>query len=212
MTNYNSDIENLLYTILSSLGIGISILTPILMVLVIFLFVFAIFLVTFIVLGIPLYKMAKNAGYKYPIFAFLPVMSTYLWVILSKEEFNLFNWIIIKDRKKAAWISVLVLHAPIIIFTISSVIAAVPFVGWIIASLLYMLISVFSIVIYIFNWRIYYDLFTTYEMGENTLLYSILSLFIPIMGIVMLYIIMNKEPNYGFNNFYAEKNKEINTL
>lgn len=182
--------------------------------LITFLIMFLVFLVVFIAAMIacnfPLYRMAKNAGHKHPILAFIPCACTFLMVMLSKEEFNLFNWIVIKDRKKAAWICTGISSVPLLLLGVLLLF----FLGFIFPPLLILLVFVYFIVfglcmlasipLYFFMWRTYFDLFTTYGLGEQALMYSILSLFIPIVGIVLLYMNMNNAPNYGMGNYYAD--------
>lgn len=200
----SSDLENLLYSIFAGASVGI----PIIM----FLFIWLLIIVFAIVFGIgftilfnfPLYKMAKNAGYNKPILAFIPIANTYLLAILSKNEFNIFNWIVTKNRKKAGIICALICASPLILSLFSFILVFIPFVGSFLAALLSPIYMLLSVVIYIISWRLYYDLFLTYGTGENAMLFSILSLFVPYFFVVVLYINMNKEPDYGFNNFYAE--------
>lgn len=197
----SSDLENLLMGLFSLFGIGTTMLFPLLIFGIVFL-LFGIFVIAIMIIaGIPLYKMAKNAGFKYPIFAFLPVFQNYLMFFLPQEEFNLFNWIIIKDRHKAALIMTAVTYAPIIIGLLSFI----PFIGAVIAPFA----SLLSIATYIVAWKCYYDLYCLYDVGENTILFSILSLFVVFFSIIITFTLMNKEPEYGFGNIYsASSDKE----
>ena len=203
----NADLENMLYAFFSLFGIGTTMLIPILIILGFIVMIAAILIVVMIIFGFPLYKMAKNAGFRHPIFAFIPFLQSYLMFFLPQEEFNLFNLIKIEDRHKAALYMTLIVNAPIILFVLIGLVMFVPFLGGIIASLISALSTVVSVAGYIVSWKCYMDLYQTYNVGENALLYSLLSLFVPIFCIVMLFMLMNKEPNYGFGNIYNVANE-----
>ncbi len=196
--------------LLALLTVGGSLLVTAVIMIVGFVIGLVISIAVIIACNYPLYRMAKNAGCKHPIIAFIPCACNYLMVMLSKEEFNLFNWIVIKERKKAAWICVAFTSAPLILVVallllfIGMIFPPLIFIGLILYFISFMLCSVVSIPIYFLMWRTYYDLYTTYGLGEQTLMYSILSLFIPFVAVVLLYMNMNKEPNYGMGNYYAD--------
>lgn len=193
-----ADLENLIINLVSLFGVGTSMLIPLLFFLGIIFFIIAFSVVLFVISGFPIYRMAKNAGFRHPIFAFIPFLQTYLLFFLPQEEFNLFNVVKIKDRHKAALYMTLVTNAPILII----VIAFIPFLGPILTSLISSVSSLFSIAIFIVGWKCYYDIYRLYDVGENAILLSILSLFIPMLAIVMTFVLMNKEPFYGFGNIY----------
>lgn len=197
-----ADLENLIINLVSLFGVGTSMLIPLLFFLGIIFFIIAFSVVLFVISGFPIYRMAKNAGFRHPIFAFIPFLQTYLLFFLPQEEFNLFNVVKIKDRHKAALYMTLVTNAPILISIVLIVIAFIPFLGPILASLISSVSSLFSIAICIVGWKCYYDIYRLYDVGENAILLSILSLFIPMLTIVMTFVLMNKEPFYGFGNIY----------
>lgn len=203
----NADLENMLYGLVSIFGIGTTMLLPILILLSFVVFIIVLFLLLTIVGGIPLYKMAKNAGFKHPFFAFIPFLQTYLMIFLPQEDYTLFNLVNIKDRHKAAWIMTLVANAPTILFILYPVIYCIPVLGMVLISLLTAASSLLSIAVYIIMWKIYYDLYRLYHLGENDMLFSILSLFVPFLSIILLFVLMNKEPDYGFGNIYNVANE-----
>lgn len=202
----NADLENMLYGLVSIFGIGTTMLFPILILLLFVVLIIVLFLLSTIVVGIPLYKMAKNAGFKHPFFAFIPFLQTYLMIFLPQEDYTLFNLVNIKDRHKAAWIMTLVANAPTILLILYPVIYCIPVLGMVLISLLSAASSLLSIAVYIIMWKCYYDLFRLYHLGENDILFSILSLFVPFLGIILLFVLMNKEPDYGFGNIYNVAN------
>ena len=195
--------------LLALLTIGGSLLFTVVIMVASFVIGLVIFMAMMIACNYPLYRMAKNAGCKHPIIAFIPCACNYLMVMLSKEEFNLFNWIVIKERKKAAWIFVaftsvpLLLIVALLLLSVGMIFPPLLFIGLILYFGSFILCSLASIPIYFLMWRTYFDLYTTYGLGEQTLMYSILSLFIPFMAVILLYMNMNNEPNYGMGNYYA---------
>ena len=203
----NADLENMLYGLVSIFGIGTTILFPVLILLLFVVLIIVLFLLSTIVVGIPLYKMAKNAGFKHPFFAFIPFLQTYLMIFLPQEDYKLFNLVNIKDRHKAAWIMTLVANAPTILLILYPVIYCIPILGMVLISLLSAASSLLSIAVYIIMWKCYYDLYRLYHLGENDVLFSILSLFVPFLGIILLFVLMNKEPDYGFGNIYNVANE-----
>lgn len=203
----NADLENMLYGLVSIFGIGTTMLFPILILLSFVVLIIVLCLLSTIVTGIPLYKMAKNAGFKHPFFAFIPFLQTYLMIFLPQEDYTLFNLVNIKDRHKAAWIMTLVANAPTILLILYPVIYCIPILGMVLISLLSAASSLLSIAVYIIIWKSYYDLYRLYHLGENDILFSILSLFVPFLGIILLFVLMNKEPDYGFGNIYNVANE-----
>lgn len=203
----NADLENMLYGLVSIFGIGTTILFPVLILLLFVVLIIVLILLSTIVVGIPLYKMAKNAGFKHPFFAFIPFLQTYLMIFLPQEDYTLFNLVNIKDRHKAAWIMALVENAPTILLILYPVIYCIPILGMVLISLLTAASSLLSIAVYIIMWKRYYDIFRLYHLGENDILFSILSLFVPFLGIILLFVLMNKEPDYGFGNIYNVANE-----
>ena len=155
-----ADLENLIINLVSLFGVGTSMLIPLLFLKGIIFFIIAFSVVLFVISGFPIYRMAKNAGFRHPIFAFIPFLQTYLLFFLPQEEFNLFNLVKIKDRHKAALYMTLVTNAPILII----VIAFIPFLGPILASLISSVSSLFSIAICIVGWKCYYDIYRLYDV------------------------------------------------
>lgn len=196
--------------LLAMLTIGGSLVFTVVIMVAAFVIGLVVFMAMMIACNYPLYRMAKNAGYKHPIFAFIPCACNYLMVMLSKEEFNLFNWIVIKERKKAAWICVaftsvpLLLIVALLLILVGMLFPPLLVIGLLLYFGLFALCSLASIPIYFLLWRTYFDLYTTYGLGEQAMLFSILSLFVPFVAVVLLYMNMNNAPNYGMGNFYAD--------
>lgn len=145
-----------------------------------------------IVISIPYYKMAKNAGLPNPWLAFIPLGNLYIILNLSQREFNIFDWIRTYDRTKVFWYVI----AGYAIFFGCYFIMMIPFLNIIFSIFYYALSIVFSIAVYIFSWRMNYDLLMTYGMEEHAMWASIANCFVPIVMVVFSFIIMNNEPDY----------------
>lgn len=148
----------------------------------------------YIASAIPLHKMAKRAGIPYAWLAWVPYGNMYIMLVLCKREFNIFNWVKTYDRTKVFWIYLIVVFAwPAAL----GLLGVIPGVNLIISLLSPILSMAFYAALIIFNWRVHYDLLMTYGMQENAMLLSVLSCFVPFMALILLYIMMKKEPNYN---------------
>ena len=70
----------------------------------------------------------------------------------------------------------------------------IPVLGWLIYIAYYVAVAVIG---YGFAWRMNYDIYMTYGMEDNAMLFSILGLFVPLVTIIMSFMIMNREPNFN---------------
>lgn len=197
----------------------------------IFLVVLAITLISsfiyFIVSAIPYFIMARKAGFKHAWLAFIPYGQYYVIMTLPHREFNIFNKFKTHNRKKAFWAYIIVAAIATVISIINSFIDGISetlstlsetassdttLIYLIImllclgVALIIMVISlVNSFVAYLIRWRAHYDLLMTYGMQDHAMWASIVSLFVPLVIIVFSFIIMNKEPDYGFGNYYLDE-------
>lgn len=161
------------------------------------LFLIAIFLIILlivlsIVFAIPYYKMAKNAGLPNPWLAFIPLANFYITLNLSRREFNIFDWIRTNDRTKVFWYAM----AGYGIFFAAYLIMMIPFLNIVFMPFYYLISIAFTIAIYIFSWRMNYDLLMTYGMEEHAMWASIVNCFVPLVMPVFSFLIMNNEPDY----------------
>lgn len=162
----------------------------------IFAFSFLLFIALYIVFSIPYYKMAKKAGLPNPWLVFVPLGCYYIYLNLPRREFNIFNWIKTNDRTKVFWWYLIGYGGYIAISMILSIFCMIPFIQ-IIFYMIFSLVSMaFYVALYIFMWRINYDILMTYGMQEHAMWASIVSCFVPIVMVVFSFMIMNNEPDY----------------
>ena len=159
-------------------------------------FIFIVIVGFYVATTIPIYKMAKRAGLPNAWLAWIPIGEMYIRLKLSRREFNIFNWIVTKDRDKA-FIGYLWLvggFALVIMFVL--LMAFVPVIQVIAIIVYYISMAIFPIIFGIFMWRVNYDILMTYGMQEHAMWASVLNYWVPYVMIVMSYIIMNREPDY----------------
>lgn len=182
--------------------------------------------VYFIVAAIPYFIMARKAGFKHAWLAFIPYGQYYVIMTLPHREFNIFNKFKTNNRKKAFWAYVIVAVIATVIGIVNSFLDDITellstlaetassesiFIYLIFmllclgVALIIMVISLAnSFVAYLIRWRAHYDLLMTYDMQDHAMWASIVSLFVPLVIVVFSFIIMNKEPEYGFGNYYVD--------
>ncbi len=189
-------------------------------------------LVMHIVSSVPYFIMAKKAGFRHAWLAFIPYGQQYVTMTLSHREFSIFNKFKTKNRKKAFWGYVIVVAVTVIVDLIMELCdygaqalqvaaenadysGAYASGGGTLAIMLLLLVVmlvglavylVATVALYFIRWRMYYDVLITYGMQEHAMWASILTLFVPIVMIIFSYIIMSKEPDYGFGNYYVTEN------
>ncbi len=179
-----------------------------------------------IVSSIPYFNMARKAGFQHAWLAFIPYGQYYVIMTLSHREFNIFNKFRTNDRKKAFWAYIIVAAVTFVLNMINGALEgiadslntitdtsadtsmlAIAAIGMLVVVLMYLvllaLMMVVNFVAYLIRWRAHYDLLMTYGMPEHAMWVSIVSLFVPLVIIVFSFIIMNKEPDYGFGNYYS---------
>ena len=178
-----------LYTMsasLMTLGIGVG---TIILVVVFFLLLIAVCCVVF---GIPYYRMAKNAGLAHPWLAFVPYGNYYIMLKLPQREFNIFNWIRTYDRDKVFKYYLITC----ICVSAISVLFFIPYLNILFAAILQVPLYLYTIVAYIFMWRVNYDILMTYGMEEHAMWASIVNCFCPIIMVVFSFMIMDRKPDY----------------
>ena len=146
-----------------------------------------------IVMGIPYFRMAKRQGLSHAWLAFIPIGNVWVMFNLPRREFNLFNKYIQTDRSKVFVHYLLFSLLSGVVAVPIGMLAVIPVLGWLIYMAYIILIC---LVLYGIIWRINYDIYMTYGMEDNAMLFSILGIFFPIITIVMAFIIMNREPNF----------------
>ncbi|MBQ7766664.1 MAG: hypothetical protein IJ397_07475 [Lachnospiraceae bacterium] len=189
-------------------------------------------LVTYVASAIPYFIMARKAGFRHAWLAFIPFGQQYIAMTLSHREFSIFNKFKTKNRKKAFWAYIIVMVVTLIVDLVMEICdygsqalqvaaenadysGAYASGGGALALMLLLLAVMLvglvvylaaTVVLYFIKWRMYYDVLITYGMQEHAMWASILTLFIPIVMIIFSYIIMSKEPDYGFGNYYVTEN------
>ena len=159
-------------------------------------FIFVIIVGFYVATTIPIYKMAKRAGLPNAWLAWIPIGEMYIRLKLSRREFNIFNWIVTKDRDKA-FIGYLWLAGGFALaIVVLMIMMIIPGLNIIAVFLYYGLMMISPIIFGIFMWRVNYDILMTYGMQEHAMWASVLNYWVPYLMIVMFYIIMNREPDY----------------
>lgn len=164
-----------------------------------FLLIFlAVFVLTLVIQGIPLYKLAKKANLNNAWLSFIPIGNTYIMMMLPDSEFVFFNFYRTKKRKSAF---VFYIVSTIVAVIGSMILSFIPCIGVLIA------IAV-NIYLLLLSYRIYADFFSTYYSDDTSvILMSIFSLIIPIVFIILLYVTMSKDKiNNNNNNDYINYN------
>ena len=167
----------------------------------------------YLVKAIPCYSMADKAGYDKPWIAFLPFGAEFIMCILPYKEFKLFGSksSFAYDRTRVFWLYFACMAVPALAGVILYICLMIPYVNIIagivssLGSLLLGAIGIFAMVLRVF---INMDLIATYESNDIAIAIAIVSVFVPIVMIVMLFIMMGKEPEYGFGNYYTPQLEE----
>ncbi len=197
--------EGILYSILGlgTLGFtGITALIALISAIVSFLITVAFYLLQ----SIPLFLMARKAGYKHAWMAFFPYTNDFLTFILPAREFNIFNWIKSNKRDMMALIYLgLVIFGSGALGIITTITAPIPGLGALVASC-GGFVLVFAI--YMFKWRMYYDLLMTFGQKSNALWVSIVSLFVPWLFMIFTIFSCKNPPEYGVGNYYMCHQKD----
>ena len=156
-------------------------------------------------LAIPFYIMADKAGYAYPFLAFIPFANYYLIHVLPIKEYNLIGIFKTYERKTGFWIFfVLKYIVPFGVFTIASVVSFIPFIAFLIMMVLQLISLAGTVGGYITKAIMMIDLFETYITGDKAIpiILGIAGLFIPLVFPITCYCICNKEPEFGYGNYY----------
>lgn len=177
------------------------------MVLVYLAIVGSIALVAYIIVQIPIYKMARNAGLPKAWLAFVPLAGTYVTVCLAKKPFDIFNGKFVWDRKKAAKIFIIAIAVDWVLVIFGGICSSViPIIGFLLFMVVWVANLAFAVAAVIFRVYVNMDIIDTYTPNdENRTLWVVLSVVVPIAYIVWLFIHMNDRPNYE----YVEYKKNV---
>lgn len=140
---------------------------------------------------IAMFILARHAGFKHPWIAFVPYGSYYLEFVLPIRDFNVLNWIKTDKRETIAWTYIANdLCKPLI----KQIIGFIPLLGTV-------LNIAYELLIYMFKWRKIYDLLKTFGFKSSAMTWSILGVIFKPVYIVLLFIMCDKEPDYGYGRF-----------
>ena len=177
-------------------GVGIFAMV-IMYILVLFLIIAAVSLVMFFLKAIPLYRMAKKAGYKNAWLVWIPIslFQTFVCTDLPQKEFELFpGFFHMEKRRSVFWIYLAISLGSGLIAAVFELLGALTFgIGSFIGSLIAI---VGSIVIYFLHWKIMQDLYDMYNPDNHGLniAMSIIGLFVPLAAIIYFWVLQGKDP------------------
>lgn len=154
--------------------------------------------------SIPLFMMARRAGFKHAWMAFFPYTNDFLTFVLPIRQFNIFNWIKSERRDTMALIYLgLVVFGGSALTILTPIITAIPVIGTIIGPILASFgTPILLFAIYMFKWRMYYDLLMTFGQESNAMWVSVVSLFVPWLFMIFTIFSCKNNPDYGRGNYY----------
>ena len=174
-------------------------------ILLFWLFVAIAAVVNHFVTAIPLYIMASKAGYDYPFLAFIPFANYYLMHILPIKEYSFLGMYKTNERQNGFFIYLVVKYVlPFCLGFVFMFLSLIPFVSWFIGLFSWVFTLAIRVVVLIAIAIMRIDLIQLYmkESKETATILGVISLFVPIMFPVVLFIICSKEPSFGFGNYY----------
>lgn len=166
-----------------------------------------IFLITnHLMLAVPLYKMAYKAGYDYPFLAFIPFANYYLIHILPAKEYSFLGMAKTFDRKKGFIFYICVTYVAPFVIGLVGFASVIPIIGYLLSFVTTLLSYPLGIVSMIARAIMMIDLLGMYMKKYNrgtAIALGIGSLFVPFMFPVSCMVLCNREPDYGFGNYYV---------
>lgn len=159
-----------------------------------------------LLMAFPLYRMAKNAGYDKPWLAFIPFMAYYVAFVLPIKEFSLIGLYKTTERRNGFFIYISLFYiVPIVGYICGVFLNFIPLLGSVLNLVLSLLIGIGMIFASITKAIMMIDLFDLYwgkEKEALSITLGILSVFIPLIFPIVCIILNEKEPEYGFGNYY----------
>ncbi len=140
---------------------------------------------------IAMFILARHAGFKHPWIAFVPYGACYLEFVLPIRDFNVLNWIKTDKRETIAWSYI---ANDVLQPVIKSIIGFIPLIGTVLKI-------GYKLLIYMFKWRKIYDLLKTFGFKNSAMTWSILGVLFKPVYIVLLFIMCDREPDYGYGRF-----------
>lgn len=140
---------------------------------------------------IAVFIMARHAGFRHAWVAFVPYGSYYLEFVLPIREFNVLNWVKTDKRETIAWIYIAnELFGGIVSVIISNFPLLGTILGW-----------AYDLFFVAWKWRKIYDLLITFGFKNSAMTWSILATLCKPLYVILLFIMCDKEPNYGWGRF-----------
>ena len=156
--------------------------------------------------SVPLFIMARKAGFKHAWMAFFPYTNDFLTFMLPIREFNLFNWIKTNRRDIMALVYIgLSIAGFWAMGILDGLTVGVPVIGPLLSTFGGTIVIV---AINLWKWRMYYDLLMTFGQKSNALWVSIVSLFIPWLFMIFTLFSCKNPPEYGAGNYYKYRNQD----
>ncbi len=181
---------------------GASLMVTVIVAITSFLFSVAYYLLQ----SIPLFIMARKAGFRHAWMAFFPYTNDFLTFMLPIREFNLFNWIKTNRRDIMALIYIgMVVAGTWVLGIVATITVGIPVIGPLISTFGG---TILAAAIMLWKWRMYYDLLMTFGQKNNALWVSIVSLFVPWLFMLFTVFSCKNPPEYGAGNYYMYHNQD----
>lgn len=174
------------------------------------LIVFLALIIHHFLLAVPLYIMADKAGYAYPFLAFIPFANYYLMHILPMKEYNYIGMYKTYERKNGFLLYMIVKWiGPLAIAIVGTILSVIPFIAILIAMIIQLINLTLIVAGFIGKAIMMIDLLDLYMKKDEkglAIFLGIISLFVPIVFPITCIVLCNKEPEFGYGNYYYPVN------
>ena len=174
------------------------------------LIVFLALIIHHFLLAVPLYIMADKAGYAYPFLAFIPFANYYLMHILPMKEYNYIGMYKTYERKNGFLLYMIVKWiGPLAIAIVGTILSVIPFIAILIAMIIQLINLTLIVAGFIGKAIMMIDLLDLYMKKDEkglAIFLGIISLFVPIVFPIACIVLCNKEPEFGYGNYYYPVN------
>ena len=174
------------------------------------LIVFLALIIHHFLLAVPLYIMADKAGYAYPFLAFIPFANYYLMHILPMKEYNYIGMYKTYERKNGFLLYMIVKWiGPLAIAIVGTILSVIPFIAILIAMIIQLINLTLIVAGFIGKAIMMIDLLDLYMKKDEkglAIFLGIISLFVPTVFPVTCIVLCNKEPEFGYGNYYYPVN------
>ena len=174
------------------------------------LIVFLALIIHHFLLAVPLYIMADKAGYAYPFLAFIPFANYYLMHILPMKEYNYIGMYKTYERKNGFLLYMIVKWiGPLAIAIVGTILSVIPFIAILIAMIIQLINLTLIVAGFIGKAIMMIDLLDLYMKKDEkglAIFLGIVSLFVPIVFPITCIVLCNKEPEFGYGNYYYPVN------